>query len=143
MFRLPIVLALVALQYAIAGPSISTAEDEILFRKVRVFDGVKVIPETEVLVAGGKIQQIGDRLDTPDGATIVDGSGKGSVAAGRAVYKYIDQGLVDGIVNGSGVASDEAGQGLRKLQSGKVQQYAAIMFAAVAILAGILVIVVQ
>jgi NADH-quinone oxidoreductase subunit L len=74
---------------------------------------------------------------------IVDGSGKGSVAAGRAVYKYIDQGLVDGIVNGSGVASDEAGQGLRKMQSGKVQQYAAIMFAAVAIIAGILVIVVQ
>ncbi|HUP73410.1 MAG TPA: NADH-quinone oxidoreductase subunit L [Acidimicrobiales bacterium] len=74
---------------------------------------------------------------------IVDGSGKGSVAAGRAVYKYIDQGLVDGIVNGSGVVSDEAGQGLRKMQSGKVQQYAAIMFVAVAILAGILVIVVQ
>ena len=65
------------------------------------------------------------------------------MAAGRAVYKYIDQGLVDGIVNGSGVASDEAGQGLRKMQTGKVQQYAAIMFAAVAILAGILVIVAQ
>jgi NADH-quinone oxidoreductase subunit L len=74
---------------------------------------------------------------------VVDGSGKGSVAVGRAVYKYIDQGLVDGIVNGSGVASDEAGQGLRKMQTGKVQQYAAIMFAAVAILAGILVIVAQ
>jgi len=74
---------------------------------------------------------------------IVDGSGKVSAAAGRAVYKYIDQGLVDGIVNGSGVASDEAGQGLRKMQTGKVQQYAAIMFAAVAILAGILVIVAQ
>jgi NADH-quinone oxidoreductase subunit L len=74
---------------------------------------------------------------------IVDGSGKASVMTGRAVYKYIDQGLVDGIVNGSGVASDEAGQGLRKMQTGKVQQYAAIMFAAVAILAGILVIVVQ
>ena len=74
---------------------------------------------------------------------IVDRAGKGSVAAGRAVYKYIDQGLVDGIVNGSGVASDEAGQGLRKMQTGKVQQYAAFMFAAVAILAGILMIVAQ
>jgi NADH-quinone oxidoreductase subunit L len=74
---------------------------------------------------------------------IVDNSGKGSVLVGRAVYKYIDQGLVDGIVNGSGVASDEAGQGLRQVQTGKVQQYAAIMFAAVAILAGILVIVAQ
>ena len=50
---------------------------------------------------------------------------------------------LDGIVNGSGVASDEAGQGLRQVQTGKVQQYAAIMFAAVAILAGILVIVAQ
>ena len=70
-------------------------------------------------------------------------SGKTSVTAGRAVYKYIDQGLVDGIVNGSGIASDEAGQGLRKVQTGKIQQYAALMFAAVAILAGVLVIVVQ
>jgi NADH-quinone oxidoreductase subunit L len=74
---------------------------------------------------------------------VVDGAGKTSVTAGRAVYKYIDQGLVDGIVNGSGIASDEAGQGLRKVQSGKIQQYAALMFAAVAILAGVLVIVVQ
>jgi NADH-quinone oxidoreductase subunit L len=74
---------------------------------------------------------------------IVNGAGTGSRDAGRAVYKYLDQGLVDGIVNGSGVASDEAGQGLRKMQTGKVQQYAAIMFAAVAILAGILVVVVQ
>jgi NADH-quinone oxidoreductase subunit L len=74
---------------------------------------------------------------------VVDNAGKGSVVAGRAVYKYVDQGLVDGIVNGSGIASDEAGQGLRKSQTGKVQQYAAIMFAAVAILAGVLMIVVQ
>jgi NADH-quinone oxidoreductase subunit L len=69
--------------------------------------------------------------------------GQGLGGAGRAVYKYIDQGLVDGIVNGSGVASDEAGQGLRKIQTGKVQQYAAIMFAAGGHPRGILVIVAQ
>jgi len=74
---------------------------------------------------------------------IVDNAGKGSVLAGRGVYKYFDQAVVDGVVNGSGVASEEAGQGLRKMQTGRVQQYAALMFAGAAILAGILVIVVQ
>ena len=74
---------------------------------------------------------------------VVDGAGKGSVAAGRGLYKYFDQAVIDGIVNGSGIASDEAGQGLRKIQTGKIQQYAALLFAGAAILAGILVLVVQ
>jgi NADH-quinone oxidoreductase subunit L len=74
---------------------------------------------------------------------VVDNAGRGSVIAGRGLYKYFDQAVIDGVVNGSGIASEEAGQGLRKMQTGKVQQYAAIMFAGVAILAGILVLVVQ
>jgi len=41
------------------------------------------------------------------------------------------------IVDGSGRASDSAGENLRGMQTGKVQQYAAILFAAATILAGV------
>ena len=67
---------------------------------------------------------------------IVDGIGRYSVLAGRFVYDKIDQPIVDGAVNASGLVSNAAGGGLRKIQTGKVQQYAAILFAALAILAG-------
>ncbi len=67
---------------------------------------------------------------------IVDSIGRYSVAAGRFVYDKIDQPIIDGAVNASGLASNAAGGGLRKIQTGKVQQYAAILFAALAILAG-------
>ena len=47
----------------------------VLFQKVRVFDGAKVIPEIDVLIEGGKIKEIGQGL-AADHATIVDGAGK-------------------------------------------------------------------
>ena len=71
---------------------------------------------------------------------VVNGVGETSVKAGRAVYDHIDQGLVDGIVNGSGKISDRSGEELRHVQTGKVQQYAAILFAAATILAGIFIV---
>ena len=72
----------------------------------------------------------------------VDTAGRTSVKAGNAIYRYIDQGVIEGTVNGTGRASSEGGQGLRKLQTGKVQQYAAILFAGATILAGIFIVVV-
>ena len=71
---------------------------------------------------------------------VVNGVGETSVKAGRAVYDHIDQGLVDGIVNGSGKISDRSGEELRHVQTGKVQQYAAILFAGATILAGIFIV---
>ena len=62
---------------------------------------------------------------------VVNAAGIGAVAVGRFVYNYIDQGLVDGIVNGTGLVSEESGGVLRLIQSGRVQQYAAVFFAAV------------
>ena len=70
---------------------------------------------------------------------VVDNVGKGAVRAADVVYK-IDQGVVDGAVNAAGRASSGAGGGLRRLQTGKVQQYATYMFAAAAVLAGILIV---
>jgi hypothetical protein len=47
----------------------------VLFQKVRVFDGAKVIPETDVLIEGGKIKEIGVNLPVGN-SHVVDGTGK-------------------------------------------------------------------
>jgi NADH-quinone oxidoreductase subunit L len=75
-----------------------------------------------------------------DGA--VNGAGAGAVAGGRWVYDKIDQGVIDGAVNGSGAAAEGSGQGLRLIQTGRVQQYAALLFAGAALLAGIFIVVI-
>ena len=73
---------------------------------------------------------------------VVDGAGASSVRAGRFVYDQIDQQVVDTIVNGSGALAEGSGQGLRQIQTGRVQQYAALLFAATAVFAGVLIIVI-
>ena len=72
---------------------------------------------------------------------IVNRVGIGGRETGRWVYKYIDQGVVDGVVNGSGIAASETGEALRPTQSGKVNQYGALLFGAAAVGALVLVIV--
>jgi NADH:ubiquinone oxidoreductase subunit 5 (subunit L)/multisubunit Na+/H+ antiporter MnhA subunit len=64
------------------------------------------------------------------------------VRSGRFVYDKIDQGVVDTLVNASGSAAEGSGQGLRRMQTGRVQQYAALLFAATAVFAGVLIIVI-
>jgi NADH-quinone oxidoreductase subunit L len=73
---------------------------------------------------------------------IVDGVGKGAVVGGRFVYETIDQKVVDGAVNGSGFAAEGGGQVFRTMQTGKVQQYGAILFAATVVLAGVFIVVI-
>jgi NADH-quinone oxidoreductase subunit L len=73
---------------------------------------------------------------------VVDGAGAGAVRGGQFVYDKIDQGIVDTIVDGSGTAAEGSGQFLRLIQTGRVQQYAALLFAAAAVLAGIFIIVI-
>ena len=70
----------------------------------------------------------------------VDGVGRTALAAGRVVYHQIDQKVVDGFINGSGQVSIDSGEKLRRIQSGKVQNYAAILFAAATVLAGLLIV---
>ena len=72
----------------------------------------------------------------------VDEVGKGSVKSANAVYKYIDQGVIDGTVNAAGQGSEGAGGELRRWSTGKVQQYATVMFAGATLLAGLLIIVI-
>ena len=72
---------------------------------------------------------------------IVNGAGIGGRKTGEWVYRNIDQRVVDGAVNGSGAAARGTGGALRPLQSGKVNQYGALLFGAAAVVALVLVIV--
>jgi NADH-quinone oxidoreductase subunit L len=69
---------------------------------------------------------------------IIDGAvnavGVGTKIIGRFTYDVLDQKGVDGIVNGIGVSASETGGVLRLVQSGRVQQYALMLFAAVGLL---------
>lgn len=66
----------------------------------------------------------------------VDAAGETAVLMGRHVYDVVDQSVIDGFVDGSGRVSDATGEELRQINSGKVQNYAAILFAMAAVLAG-------
>jgi NADH-quinone oxidoreductase subunit L len=73
-----------------------------------------------------------------DGA--VNGVGTGGKKTGDWVYRNIDQKLVDGAVNASGTVASETGHGLQPVQSGKVNQYGALLFGAATVGAIVLVI---
>jgi NADH-quinone oxidoreductase subunit L len=72
---------------------------------------------------------------------IVNSVGRGGRATGEFVYKYVDQALVDGVVNGSGTTATHAGGALQPVQSGKVNMYGALLFGAAAVGALVLVLV--
>jgi len=64
----------------------------------------------------------------------VNGVGSGAKKAGRVTYDLIDQKVVDGAVNEIAEVTGETGGLLRYLQSGRVQRYALLLFAAVGLL---------
>ena len=66
---------------------------------------------------------------------VVNGVGRGTTALGRLVYRYVDQDVVDGAVNGSRGRRTQAGGLLRPLQSGRLQRYALFLFASVGLIA--------
>jgi len=72
----------------------------------------------------------------------VNTAGETARDAGRWVYKWIDQGAIDGSVNAAARGADSSGEGLRSIQSGKVQNYGQLLFGAAAVLAIVFVIVV-
>ncbi|MDH4146275.1 MAG: NADH-quinone oxidoreductase subunit L [Acidimicrobiia bacterium] len=74
---------------------------------------------------------------------IVNGTARGARQAATFTYDVLDQTIVDGVVNGSGLVSSETGGLLRRIQTGRVQQYGALLFAAAAVLAGVLVAAIQ
>jgi NADH-quinone oxidoreductase subunit L len=65
---------------------------------------------------------------------VVDGAGRGASTIGRFAYDVLDQEVVDGAVNGLAASTGETGGALRTVQSGRLQRYALMLFAAVALL---------
>ena len=72
---------------------------------------------------------------------VVNGAGTGAKGVARWVYRNVDQRVVDGAVNGSGAVARGAGGALRPVQSGKVNQYGALLFAAAAVAGLVLIII--
>jgi NADH-quinone oxidoreductase subunit L len=66
---------------------------------------------------------------------VVNGAGVAARGLAKFVYEIIDQKGVDGLVNGAGLASEGSGSLLRHIQTGRVQQYAALMLGAVGVFA--------
>ncbi|MEP6626173.1 MAG: NADH-quinone oxidoreductase subunit L [Acidimicrobiia bacterium] len=92
---------------------------------------------TDVIVGGikGPIAQAAYwvNMNIIDG--VINGAGKGATMLGRVVYRDVDQRVVDGAVNGIANETDRAGGVLRLLQSGRVQRYALMLFAAIGLIA--------
>lgn len=72
----------------------------------------------------------------------VDKAGETARDTGRWIYKWVDQGVIDGSVNAAARGADSSGEGLRVIQSGKVQNYGQLLFGSAAVLAIVFVIVV-
>ena len=64
---------------------------------------------------------------------VVNGAAAGTVGLAKPTYAVIDQQVIDFAVNGSAGLAGASGGLLRYIQSGNVQRYAAVLFAAVAI----------
>jgi NADH-quinone oxidoreductase subunit L len=64
---------------------------------------------------------------------IVNGTAAATLAVSRPTYAVIDQQVVDFAVNGAAGITGASGGLLRYIQSGNVQRYAAVLFAAVAL----------
>jgi NADH-quinone oxidoreductase subunit L len=65
---------------------------------------------------------------------VVNGLGRGTAQLANYTYDIVDQRLVDGAVNELAHDADLAGAELRRVQSGRVQRYALLLFGGVGIL---------
>ena len=72
---------------------------------------------------------------------VVNRAGEGARDGGRWVYRRIDQGTIDTTVNALGSGADAGGQGLRVMQTGRVQNYGSLLFGTAAVVAIVFVIV--
>jgi NADH-quinone oxidoreductase subunit L len=70
---------------------------------------------------------------------VVDSAGHGAVATGNVVYRDFDQAGLDGVIVATGPGAEISGKALSRMQTGRVQQYAALLFAGAALLAAIFV----
>jgi NADH-quinone oxidoreductase subunit L len=65
---------------------------------------------------------------------VVNGIGRGSAVLARYTYDVVDQRIVDGAVNGLAYEADAASGEISRIQSGRVQRYALMLFLGVGLL---------
>ena len=66
---------------------------------------------------------------------VVNSVGVGARKGAQVMYDVADQKVIDGAVNGAGLTAEEGGIVLRRTQTGRVQTYAAFLFGASALIA--------
>jgi NADH:ubiquinone oxidoreductase subunit 5 (subunit L)/multisubunit Na+/H+ antiporter MnhA subunit len=69
---------------------------------------------------------------------VLNFTGRSAARAGQWTYKRVDQGVVDGFVNGIATVTGETGGAVRRVQTGRLQFYAFMLVAATAAFALIL-----
>jgi NADH-quinone oxidoreductase subunit L len=69
---------------------------------------------------------------------VLNYTGRGARELGKVTYDYIDQKGVDGVVNGIGISTGEAGGAVRQIQTGRLQFYAFMLVLAVGLFAVLL-----
>jgi imidazolonepropionase-like amidohydrolase len=67
---------ILALALAMSASQATAQTSPVLIRGAAVFDGRSLLPDTDVLVQGGRITQLGSRLAAPAGASVVEGRGR-------------------------------------------------------------------
>lgn len=67
---------LLTLGFLSAAIPVLPAATTLVFRNARVFDGTRIIPQADVLVRDGRIAAVGPNIAIPEGAQVIDGSGK-------------------------------------------------------------------
>jgi NADH-quinone oxidoreductase subunit L len=90
---------------------------------------------------GGPLARATDWFNTYVLDNIVNGVGGAARYAGKFVYGGLDQRGIDGIFNGLSAVADAAGSSLRKIQTGRVQQYATSVVIAALVLVVVVVII--
>jgi NADH-quinone oxidoreductase subunit L len=68
---------------------------------------------------------------------VINGTAKGTLVTAKHTYDTVDQDIVDFMVNGAAGLTGWSGGMLRYIQSGNVQRYAAVLFAAIALFVGL------
>ncbi len=69
---------------------------------------------------------------------VLDLAGVAAIEAGRGVY-WVDQNVIDSVYDGTAYGTDRVGEAAKQIQSGKVQQYAGVLFIGAALLGVIVV----
>jgi NADH-quinone oxidoreductase subunit L len=69
---------------------------------------------------------------------VLNYTGRGARALGKVTYDYVDQKVVDGLVNDIGIVTGETGGAVRQVQTGRLQVYALMLVIAVGVFAAVL-----